>query len=99
MADVVDEVVSNNIFSVEGLINNAPIVSVLGAVLFFVVGIFRPTWFSKNIPFYVLVQACLSNSAPYNALRDLQVLACRLELFSSIFVPTLKVKLAMGGVK
>ena len=37
MADVVDEVVSNNVFSVEGLINNAPIVSVLGAVLFFVV--------------------------------------------------------------
>ena len=37
MSDVVDEVVSDNVFSVEGLINNAPIVSVLGAVLFFVV--------------------------------------------------------------
>lgn len=81
MADVVDEVVSDNVFSVEGLINNAPIVSVLGAVLFFVVA--HPFLFR-------FVDSVIESVVGSNVQRDLLVLihavVFGLLMFGSIYL-------------
>tara|TARA_Y100000389_G_scaffold5904_1_gene5698 strand:- start:8094 stop:8354 length:261 start_codon:yes stop_codon:yes gene_type:complete len=37
MIDDVDEVVSDSLFSTSSLVDNAPIISILGAVIFFIV--------------------------------------------------------------
>lgn len=37
MIEGADEVVSNSTFSTSGLVDNAPIISILGAVIFFIV--------------------------------------------------------------